>query len=98
MSPALEVCCEVVGWREHGGPLSGRPFFTFKANRIPMLEIAIALVVGFALGYGVRAWISYQRHQAESGVAVSSNRCRGHPAFLIAPLPARCRAGLVPTP
>jgi hypothetical protein len=26
---------------------------------------AIALIIGFALGYGVRAWISYQRHQAE---------------------------------
>jgi hypothetical protein len=30
-----------------------------------LLEIAIALIIGFALGYGVREWISRQRHQAE---------------------------------
>jgi hypothetical protein len=30
-----------------------------------MLEIAIALIIGFALEYGVREWISRQRHQAE---------------------------------
>jgi hypothetical protein len=31
----------------------------------PMLEIAIALIVGFALGYGVREWVSRRRRQAE---------------------------------
>src|SRR5437588_7688290 len=31
--------------------------------RVTMLEIAIPLIVGFALGYGVREWISYRRHQ-----------------------------------
>ena len=30
-----------------------------------MLEIAIALIVGFALGYGVREWVSRRRRQAE---------------------------------
>jgi len=30
-----------------------------------MLQIAIALIVGFALGYGVREWISRRRRQAE---------------------------------
>jgi hypothetical protein len=30
----------------------------------PMLEIAIALIVGFALGYGVPEWVS-RRPQAE---------------------------------
>jgi len=29
-----------------------------------MLEIAIALIVGFALGYGVPEWVSRRRHQA----------------------------------
>ena len=33
--------------------------------RLPMLEIAIILIVGFALGYGVREWVSRRRHQAE---------------------------------
>jgi hypothetical protein len=28
------------------------------------IALAIGLVVGFALGYGVRAFISYRRHQA----------------------------------
>src|SRR5262245_548636 len=31
---------------------------------VPMLEIAIALIVGFALGYGVREWVSRRRRQA----------------------------------
>jgi hypothetical protein len=31
----------------------------------PNMEIAIALIVGFALGYGVREWISRRRRQAE---------------------------------
>ena len=39
-----------------------------------MLEIAIALIVGFALGYGVREWISYRRHQA----AAERRRDRGN--------------------
>jgi len=30
-----------------------------------MLEIAIVLIVGFALGYGVREWVSRRRRQAE---------------------------------
>ena len=30
-----------------------------------MLEIAIALIVGFGLGYGVREWVSRRRRQAE---------------------------------
>jgi hypothetical protein len=30
-----------------------------------MLEIAIALIVGFALGYGFREWISRRRRQAK---------------------------------
>lgn len=38
-----------------------------------MLEIAIALIVGFALGCGVREWISYRRHQA----AAERRRDRG---------------------
>jgi hypothetical protein len=29
-----------------------------------MPEIAIALIVGFALGYGVREWVSRRRRQA----------------------------------
>jgi hypothetical protein len=29
-----------------------------------MLEITIGLIVGFALGYGVREWISQQRRRA----------------------------------
>jgi len=28
------------------------------------MEIAIALIIGFALGYGIREWIS-RRHHAE---------------------------------
>jgi hypothetical protein len=39
-------------------PVSG------KCNLVPMLEIAIAVVIGFALGYGVREWISRRRQQA----------------------------------
>jgi hypothetical protein len=31
-----------------------------------MFELAIAMIIGFALGYGVREWISYQRRQAAS--------------------------------
>ena len=31
-----------------------------------MLETAIALIVGFALGYGVREWLSRRRRQAEN--------------------------------
>jgi hypothetical protein len=31
---------------------------------LQMLEIAIALIVGFALGYAVREWISRRRRQA----------------------------------
>ena len=30
-----------------------------------MLETAIVLIVGFALGYGVREWLSRRRRQAE---------------------------------
>src|SRR5262245_14078001 len=30
-----------------------------------MLQIAIALIIGFALGYGVREWVSRRRRQAE---------------------------------
>jgi hypothetical protein len=30
-----------------------------------MLEMAIVLIVGFALGYGVREWVSRHRRQAE---------------------------------
>jgi hypothetical protein len=30
-----------------------------------MLETAITLIVGFALGYGVREWLSRRRRQAE---------------------------------
>jgi hypothetical protein len=30
-----------------------------------MLETAIVLIVGFALGYGVREWISRRRRQVE---------------------------------
>jgi len=26
------------------------------------MEIAIALIIGFALGYGIREWISRRRH------------------------------------
>ena len=33
--------------------------------RLPMLEIAIILIVGFALGYGAREWVSRRRRQAE---------------------------------
>jgi len=29
------------------------------------MEIVIALIIGFAAGYGVREWISRQRRQAE---------------------------------
>jgi hypothetical protein len=29
-----------------------------------MLELSIALIIGFALGYGIREWISHQRRQA----------------------------------
>jgi hypothetical protein len=29
------------------------------------LEIVIALIIGFALGYGIREWISRRRRQAE---------------------------------
>ena len=46
-----------------------------------MLETAIVLIVGFALGYGVREWVSRRRRQVErkrrgvwgqpSGVAAS---------------------------
>ena len=32
---------------------------------LSMLETAIALIVGFALGYGVRGWLSRRRRQAE---------------------------------
>jgi hypothetical protein len=32
---------------------------------LSMLETAIALIVGFALGYGVREWLSRRRRQAE---------------------------------
>jgi hypothetical protein len=31
-----------------------------------MLQIAIALIIGFALGYGVREWVSRRRRQAEA--------------------------------
>ena len=30
-----------------------------------MLETAIALIVGFAIGYGVREWLSRRRHRVE---------------------------------
>ena len=30
-----------------------------------MSEIAIVLIVGFGLGYGVREWVSRRRRQAE---------------------------------
>jgi hypothetical protein len=30
-----------------------------------MLEIAIAFIIGVALGYGIREWISRRRRQAE---------------------------------
>jgi len=36
-----------------------------KLARLPMLEIAIALIVGFGLGYGGREWVSRRRRQAE---------------------------------
>jgi len=29
------------------------------------MEIVIALIVGFGVGYGVREWVSRRRHQAE---------------------------------
>jgi hypothetical protein len=36
-----------------------------RRYRIVMADLAIALVIGaFALGYGVREFISYRRHQA----------------------------------
>jgi hypothetical protein len=28
-----------------------------------MFELAVAAIIGFALGYGTREWISYQRRQ-----------------------------------
>src|SRR5215831_449671 len=34
-------------------------------GRLSMLESAIILIVGFALGYGVREWLSRRRRQAE---------------------------------
>ena len=39
-------------------------FVTRRQENVPM-EIAIALIIGFALGYGIREWISRRRHQAE---------------------------------
>jgi hypothetical protein len=29
-----------------------------------MFELSVAVIIGFALGYGAREWISFQRHQA----------------------------------
>jgi len=29
-----------------------------------MFELFIVLIIGFALGYGIREWISHQRRQA----------------------------------
>jgi len=44
--------------------------------RLPMLEIAIILIVGFALGYGVREWILRRRRQAEpSGSPFGQSTC-----------------------
>jgi hypothetical protein len=36
----------------------------FKRYGIMMMELALALAVGFALGYGVREWVSRQRRRA----------------------------------
>jgi hypothetical protein len=33
---------------------------------VAAIIFAIGLLIGFALGYGVRAFISYRRHQAAS--------------------------------
>jgi len=33
-------------------------------SNLPMMEIVIALIIGFAAGYGVREWISRRRRQA----------------------------------
>ena len=31
----------------------------------PVIQIAVTLVFGFALGYGVREWVSHRRRRAE---------------------------------
>ena len=35
-----------------------------KGNCIAMLELSVAVIIGFSLGYGLREWISHQRRQA----------------------------------
>jgi len=45
--------------------LNGDHLRLSKLARLKMLEIAIVLIVGFGLGYGVREWISRRRRQAE---------------------------------
>ena len=39
--------------------------------RTLILDLTMALTVGFALGYGVREWISHRRRQAERRDAAS---------------------------
>jgi len=63
-----------------------------------MLETAIALIVGFALGYGVREWLSPPKAPSGATTAASgfwditlSGMTRFAQVARCAPAPARCR-------
>jgi hypothetical protein len=55
---------DLPSWNAQGRTLASRNV-RHEQPIIPMLEIAIALIVGFALGYGVREWVFRRRRQAE---------------------------------
>jgi hypothetical protein len=51
----------------HLRPCTNKPAYLheyIKRYGIMMMELALALAVGFALGYGVREWVSRQRRRA----------------------------------
>jgi hypothetical protein len=50
---------------ERPGVDSGKRGGRSRCSAVPMPEIAIALIVGFGVGYGVREWVSRRRRQAE---------------------------------
>ena len=49
----------------HGAKSPGLGFPASRAYLAGIMEIVIALIIGFALGYGIREWMSRKRRQAE---------------------------------